>query len=322
MKRQQSRSRNLGAVLAMVFLVMLAIATAPAAAAVIAYEPFDYTAGQTLEGKSGGTDWGTGSWATRDKDWYHAAPTNPSTLTVVDSAGLSTGIPGVDVSGKAINEVHASAAVSEAWRPFDTTIADNSEVFMSVLFEVNSFNKWSTTSTRFALTDAFKNPQYEVYARQDGGGADWRVTVGYYQGGAVAVDVGTLNETFLLVGKWDTQDPFGTGGTGDLDLWVLDTDEVAALYTAGVTEANLNALVDASRRTSGTGALPTATTARPTKGADIRMYGGSGGAYEVHYDELRVGTTLGDAVALIPEPGTLGLVALGVAGLMVRRRRR
>jgi hypothetical protein len=47
----------------------------------------------------------------------------------------------------------------------------------------------------------------------------------------------------------------------------------------------------------------------------------STGPQDVYFDELRYGTTLGDVVP-VPEPATLGLMALGGVGLVAMRRRR
>lgn len=48
--------------------------------------------------------------------------------------------------------------------------------------------------------------------------------------------------------------------------------------------------------------------------------GGMGGSFSVEWDGLSVGGAMVSAVGLVPEPGTLALLSLGVAAIGVRRR--
>ncbi|MDA8376383.1 MAG: PEP-CTERM sorting domain-containing protein [Planctomycetia bacterium] len=107
----------------------------------------------------------------------------------------------------------------------------------------------------------------------------------------------SANTTYLLV--FEDIANATSGGPDTLNLWVNPT--------AGAANPPATPDVSNTYSTSPIGAI---------SGIDLANGGG------FSYDEVRIGTTYADVTPAVPEPATLGLVAIGAMGLLLLKRRR
>jgi hypothetical protein len=273
---------------------------APAHGALIAYEGFDYAAGN-LPGNNGGTgDWG-GAWA--------------GGSTVVSGTDTNAAWGGTDNSGG----VHRTQAL--ATRAISTAFVGSSSVplYFSAEFQKNGPQGVVSNSNGYgvflALTNSAdantvtntvriglnkpNNLAHQFNARIGTGTSTAQVNTqfGSY---AHSTDGATtppyVGSTVLLVGKIE----FNVDGVNDrLTVWADPTSFEAGGASVVVEGANIGWETPTIAKTQAFNLAPS------TQG-------------DAYIDNIRIGTTWADVV--IPEPGSLALLALG--GLCGFRRRR
>jgi hypothetical protein len=195
-------------------------------AAVLLYEPFDYTLGQGINGKNGGTGFSAG--------WV---------MTVAPPAGYTVSDPivnGLDsslgASGNAMYMVAGNSTV--ACRHYESDIAEGTTWF-SVLIRADEttnnitdangkvrFNAWNTSNRGYGLSFSFtKGTGYSFWAAV----ANTKSTT------AKTVEVLSGTSTVLVIGK-----VVKTGDSAAVDLWVnpADFSSETALGTAHSTMAS------------------------------------------------------------------------------------
>jgi hypothetical protein len=260
----------------------------PAHAALIAYEGFDYTSGTDIRGKSGGSGWTTGSsWA-----GYDPSVTWPGLVT---SSGLSYGT--LAVQGNALTTATTPGTnppLSSAifWRNLPQFGQDGTTLYVSFLFRPESgYGYYGGIN----LTDDLDNG---IYVGKSG-------KSGY--------------ENYGLEGPLDniasSSVPVTAGQTAFI---VLKAEFLAGndSYSIFVNPAldGLESVVPSASKTNfdpGMGSTLIGTTFK------FNNYGN----YTI--DEIRVGTTYADVMPTgspTPEPDSLMLIGLGLAGLVTRTR--
>ncbi len=271
-------------------------------AAPIIYEPFSQATG-ILNGKAGGTGL-SGNWA---------STTGGSAVNVVDPPTMNYG--DLDHTGGQANLTNSGST----WASATTTTAlanagllnDGATLWFSYVFQKTS-NGGSNEHSGFAFGTDRVNPAFNGLNMQNSG----------YGFGAYT------NATSVVASSWSGGTR--TGGTG-VGLVALSTPTlVTGRIVWGATP------VDTETITLWTRALDDIAT-EPTTGGGVRTTAAfdqtalntisfgqrnSGGVQT--YDEIRFGATYADVAIAVPEPGTIALLASGVAfiGLRLARRRR
>lgn len=247
--------------LIVLFLCLLA---QPSFAAAIVYEGFDYSAGSSLAGASGGMGW--------TSNWIHDYPIFGN-FTVASS---SLNHAGINSNGGSLS----SASSSEDSRSFATL--SSGKVWISVLANLvnNSFG-----------TD-------EIRLKYNGG---WAYAIGSNDG----------YSNYYLMDKLNTPSAGNRANTGvainsGVHLLVMEID-----YAANKTSLWVD---PATTGFAGTGGVSINYTSAIDS---IALYSRSGAAF----DEIRIGTSASDVgVTTVPEPGSVGLLALAAVGLFARVR--
>lgn len=293
-----------------VALAALALAAAPAMAALVVYESFNYTAGTTNPDPDGGVNSGNGLPYTN----VGGNPSGTSTglrnswssdATVASGSLAYSGIPTSDnslflVGGKQYNPSQVYLYRNMTTDPFQAYRgestngfgADGQTVWGSMLLQMGGIG----SSDRFALyLMGFDEGTYNRITIATYGGSNWGVALqdgsaNNAPGSSVTVNspVAPTTNVTLLVWKHE----FGSG-VETFSLWF--NPNLSSLGTA-------NYVLNTGREV-GFGGI----------GWDTRNGAGS------TIDEIRIGTEMVD---VIPEPSTIGLSFLGVFAARFLRRRR
>ncbi len=263
-------------------------------AALSAYEGFDYPTTTVV-----GTDAGTSSLAGGigwSGGWYQAAATNNGVTLKVVTPGLT--YQDLIVTGNAFNgggspnlngpHLNMFRALSSA---VDLSAGDVWLSFIGLdhqpggrIFALSIYNGTTTSGLDIGHTT-------------DPNNLDWGLTTGGVNATYQPSGVLATTEAFLLVNI--------SGGVAS--LWV---NPDLSLGEAGLGAANASIAMSETF----------------TSFDNIRLFGGglnattSNGYGEGLFDEIRIGTSFAD-VAPIPEPNSMALLAVGLAGWMVNRRR-
>lgn len=264
--------------------------TPRAHAALLAYEGFDYTAGD-VNARNGGTGWSGG--------WNSVAG---ATVVTGTTLGYTGGTISVNGSGTALSITGGSAG--QLNRGFVGT-STGSEIYFSLLFQVvaGSGNEFSN----FYLSNDPDLNNSGGFGDLSTAASDSRFGARIYDGAGESSEnisstsyaVGT---TYLLVGRLSTAGSAGAAGEIDqVDLWVNPTS-----LTPGTASATVN-----TRSTGLTLADFDVFSSRMINFADTDR---------ILIDELRIGTDFASVVA-VPEPSVAGLLLLGGASCLAWRRK-
>jgi hypothetical protein len=271
-------------------LLGIAYSTSYAAAQVIAYEGFNYTAGTNLNGLNGGAGWGN-AWS---EPSFGTGDPNDNVAETIQSGSLSFG--GLTTSG---NQVLTGGKFSYDIRNLAASLGTTGTTrYASFLLRRNT-----------AGTDPVNNgPDYggvvfgdennpnSLFVGKPGGGAttNYAMENGNGTGQAATALTEVLGTTTFLVVRFDF-----LAGNDTLRLFVNPTPGLAEPGAASATKTDLD-LGSFVGISISTGALATWSV-----------------------DEIRIGNTFA-AVTPVPEPGSVSLVSfvvLSAAGARSTRRR-
>lgn len=183
--------------------------------------------------------------------------------------------------------------------PWTLGTVDTGTVWVSFLTRVNSTSTelfFHFHQNNIAWSDAGSNPG--VMIGQSGGTWSAAPTNGAYAASATPV---VANTTTLMVGRFNFN-----GADSSFHFWAFDD---AADVTLGGADLTL-----ASATSSITGVAATAIDFK-----SFKAYLNNGSANTAALDEIRFGTSFADVTPAVPEPGMIGLIAMG--GLLLGRRR-
>lgn len=280
---------------------------APAGAAVLVYEGFNYTTnGSSMNGKTASV--GTGLTGNYTLD----AGTGTGSVTW-NSTGLSFGSNFLTASGGGLSLSAVGGANRVLGVALDGTAAATGTLWSSYLvsFSALSTNTNGQLSLRVAdAVTAATNIHYR--ADVDAFTAVRRPGVAY-DSGTTNAGSGTLATatTYLVLSKYTN---VGTAN-GTASLWVMTQAQYDTWVAGGATEGTL--------ATNSTWAISDTVSAGSTtlsfgSGQYLQFaINGSGSTETAVLDELRYGTALYDVV---PEPSSYALLGMGVGAVWLLRR--
>lgn len=131
----------------------------------------------------------------------------------------------------------------------------------------------------------------------------------------------TTGTTYLVVSRFTNVGAALSAGTqGVADLWVFTSAGYEDWINNGGTEGALGTYAYATASESVTSGTYSFTNSRFYQIASFT--GGGTGTTSSRLDDVRYGTTLGDVMAVVPEPTSAALLGLAVGGMILRRRRK
>ena len=272
----------------------LGMAVPRASATLLAYEPFNYTAGTNLVGT---TSTGTGFTGTWTETGYNGGT---ETFTIGSGSLSYSGLPtagnsvlGIVASSGTypVNQESLATAIAAptATNPTVTT-------WYSFLLKTPSTVNWNAGLQINGSTDTAVFGEAQNSA--NGTGTHWSISSPGHNTFGVETPAITIaaNTTYFLV----LEDTANYGSTDTMNLYV---DPTVGLASPSVSAAVTDSLITVGKVSS----IGLSTQ---------RAYS---------FDEVRIGTTFADVApsnSAIPEPASLGLLLLGSAGILLLGRRR
>ncbi len=295
------------------------VAASSAQATLIAYDGFDYTAGESLVGKSGGVGM-QGAWSLANPGNGGLNSANVvAGLTFSDYpvAGNAAEVLTNYQSGDNYDGVTAARQINLA-----NPLPSNSTVYAAMLFrhvENPSFANGSTLS----VGSTESGGQNRLIARPVAAFGDDNPDKVATGAGNEATDSPTagilIGETYLIVAKFTgLNQPDFSNAVNTATLWALSAANYDAIKGGGITEAELDAnSVARAFRSDG----PSDFGSYLAQTDFLRLSATT--AYGINnrsvFDEVKLATQLGDVVP-VPEPTSA--LALGAVALTGLRRKR
>jgi len=260
------------------------------------YEGFSYTAGSTLQGRNGGTGFGSTTWQDNQ---------NPvaSEMDVIASGSLSHG--NLLTTGNALSQTSAAAGGSVDSRTF-TTIAGANAATTWLSFLVRMDGTLASDSTAWlglrpnstgeapflgVFTNASNEKVFGIGSNVAGSKPNVFSSISF-----------AAEQTYLVVASitWNT----ASGGNELVKLFINPTLGGAAPTVADASRNDLNI----------------ATAANTNRLTSMELASG-GNSVQWKFDEVRIGTTFAD-VTPVPEPATAATAGFVFALCAVRAVRR
>lgn len=324
----------------------LAAFASSASASQLIYEPFNYTVGQPIAGQINTTSAATETWW--DAGTASATPHQVASGSLSPSAAaLAAGFPAsVGNSGDlklADNTENIRLNIPNAFNGTTPVYGANSTLYYSMLIDVPTLTGLTIAHTNLNanndLIAAFNNSQGSQAAHPSSWNGELVIRLGSTAG---TYNLGIRAST-TTAGTTPTPTPGQTYWTGDLNpgdthFIVVQAQQGA---TPGTNTNDTNSLwLDPDPSTFGAAVAPNAdgssngaasnTAANDVMASLLLGAGGSSGGgtagsnpNDTLVDEIRVGDTWADVTAApTPEPSSIGLIGMGLAVLVGKRRRR
>ena len=282
-----------GCFLAAAALGVVALVSGTASAALVAYEPFNYPVGPGPSSTTPTTALGfTGDWVTSQTNMgtINAGSLNDPTGTLV-TTGNSLAVSTSAYGGGENFDTSAMSAINTL-----STSSGTTAVYYSALLQPTAApSQW--WGFGLGYTNKASDGSYGLFVGTMGQ-ADWGINE---LGSSTIVysSVPIVNGTTALLVVQDVR-PTSTSGTDTINLYVNPTPGAAIPVTPSAT-MQLDLAED------------------PITNLYI---GGATKASPFSIDEFRAGTTWASVTPPVPEPATLGLFAVGAAGLLLLLKRR
>ncbi len=293
---------------------LFAVSLMHSQAALLVYEGFDYTTGSTLSNI-------TPNASTVGLDTTTAYSGSGVANYTVQS-GLTFGP--LTTSGGSISAL-GSTSVGAAKLSLNSYVGTLWSSYLVNFSSVANDAMGNGALTRVANNNSNNAERFNSYADSRVSSGSPTTNLGIAYNAATNITVGTtalsLNTTYILISKYTNVGSSVNAGTGTGTLYALSLSQFNSFLSAGGSETWLNAATIGTGTSDVTGRVSSINNAGST-------YLFQSGAYaqfinvndSVTFDELRYGSTLTDVVP-VPEPGTLGLVALGVGTAFLFRRK-
>jgi hypothetical protein len=280
--------------------------TPNASATLIAYEPFNYTVGTEIGGLSGGMGF-TGAWG-----GYNATAL-PAGSSMVQSGSLS--VAGVPTSGNSVLFSGVGGTAQFARTFANAAGTDGTSLYFSFIGQRLGDAQDPIVNGSNQFPRGVNVGLFDVEATADGGAE--RVAIGNSSNA-------TVNE-WSIIPKGSGGNRVGAGLSYDTAAWaVVRIDFHGDSTVADDVYLWLNPNPNSEPSTASAVAssiggfdYSNVDTLRPFIGG----LSGASPAGQLLVDEIRLGTTYAD-MSVVPEPGTIGLAALGGIALLFRSKKR
>jgi hypothetical protein len=285
---------------------ILGLAASQASAAVLIYEPFDYTVGQDLLGQVHSST----------RPWRRASPvaSPPSSIDIVGgNLAVPSALPAGTGNSITIPGVGSPAASGAATRlALATGIVANTDVtvYYSLSLRVDALTGSNNTTGGFIA--GFNNTG-DIDTTTNPGSVSAKLQMRIDPTDGTKFNIGVFNNRNATAAATSWSGPLNVGDTyfvvAAIDMNTAASDDISSMW---INPGSL-----------GAGSPPAATLVDTTPaGTDIgtaSIIMRQSPAPWVTVDELRVGETWADVTA--PEPSSVALLALGGVGLLRRRTR-